>query len=128
VRQRQVERPEDPRAASDPSRPRRLHQVAVTDSSSQAAFDHRAFLWSAPRDLAVVPLSVWDGGFFQGAAWFRVRRADGIAQVGVPHTTTPPVARSFVVRGRLFTLSEAGLEANALDTLAEEAWLAFPAS
>jgi hypothetical protein len=32
-----------------------------------------------------------------------------------------------VLGGRLFTLSDAGIEANSLDNLAEEAWLAFPA-
>ena len=119
---------------SDPSNPRRLHQAAVAGASSQAEFDHHAFLWWAPRDLAVVPLNVFDGGptlqggqFFQGAAGFRAQRAAGIAEVGRASHENSPIQRSFVLGGRLFTLSDAGIEANSLDDLAEQGWLAFPA-
>jgi Beta propeller domain len=119
---------------SDPSNPRRLHQAAVAGASSQAEFDHHAFLWWAPRDLAVVPLNVFDGAptlqggqFFQGATGFRVQRAAGIAEVGRASHENSPVQRSFVLGGRLFTLSDAGIEAGSLDNLAEQGWLAFPA-
>ena len=118
---------------SDPSNPRRLHQAAVSGASSQAEFDHHAFLWWAPRDLAVVPLNVYGGQFsqagqsFQGAAGFRVQRAAGIAEAGRASHPNAPILRSFVLGGRLFTLSDAGIEANSLDNLAEQAWLAFPA-
>jgi hypothetical protein len=111
---------------SDPSSPRRLHQASVSGSSSPAEFDHHAFLWWAPRDLAVVPLNVFSGQFFQGAAGFRVQRAAGIAEAGRASHEGAPIQRSFVVAGRLFTLSDAGIEANSLDNLAEEAWLPFP--
>jgi hypothetical protein len=112
---------------SDPSNPRRLHQAAVAGASSQAEFDHHAFLWWAPRDLAVVPLNVFDGQSFQGAAGFRVQREAGIAQVGRASHENSPIQRSFVLGGRLFTLSDAGIEANSLDDLAEQGRLAFPA-
>jgi hypothetical protein len=112
---------------SDPSNPRRLHQAAVAGASSQAEFDHHAFLWWAPRDLAVVPLNVFDGPLFQGAAGFRAQRAAGIAEVGRASHENSPIQRSFVLGGRLFTLSDAGIEANSLDNLAEQGWLAFPA-
>ena len=112
---------------SDPSAPRRLHQVAVADASSQAEFDHHAFLWWAPRALAVVPLDVFGSWPFQGAAGFRVQRAAGIGEVGRASHTGSPITRSLVLGGRLFTLSDAGIEANSLDDLAEQGWLAFPA-
>ncbi|HEV2875388.1 MAG TPA: beta-propeller domain-containing protein [Thermoleophilaceae bacterium] len=112
---------------SDPSSPRRLHQAAVSNASSQAEFDHHAFLWWAPRDLAVVPLSVFGGQPFEGAAGFRVQRAAGIAEVGRASHDGSPILRSFVLGGRLFTLSDAGIEANSLDDLAEQGRLAFPA-
>jgi len=112
---------------SDPSRPQRLHQATVADASSGAEFDHHAFLWWAPKDLAVLPLTVYGREFFDGAAGFRVRRAAGIEEVGRAEHAGAPIQRSFVVAGRLFTLSDAGLEANDLDTLAEQAWLEFPA-
>jgi Beta propeller domain len=117
---------------SDPSRPRRLHQAAVAGASSQAEFDHHAFLWWAPRDLAVVPLNVYGGGLaqggtsFQGATGFRVQRAAGIAEAGRAEHPNAPIVRSFVLGGRLFTLSDAGIEANSLDNLAEQGWLPFP--
>ena len=112
---------------SDPSRPRRLHQASVSNSSSAAEFDHHAFLWWAPRDLAVVPLTAYGGDFFQGAVGFRVRRGPGIEEAGRASHDNAPILRSFVAAGRLFTLSDAGLEADSLDSLAEEAWLPFPA-
>jgi Beta propeller domain len=111
---------------SDPSKPRRLHQATVPGSSSSVQFDHHAFLWWAPRDLAVVPLTVFGEEFFHGVAGFRVRRAAGIEEAGRVSHGGAPVVRSFVAAGRLFTLSDAGLEANSLDTLAEEAWLPLP--
>jgi hypothetical protein len=111
---------------SDPARPSRLHQAAVADSSSGAEFDHHAFLWWPPRDLAVLPLTVYGDELFDGAAGFRVERAAGIAEVGRASHPNASILRSFVVEGRLFTLSDAGIEANSLDTLAEEAWLRFP--
>ena len=111
---------------SDPSRPARLHQAAVADSSSGAEFDHHAFLWWAPRNLAVLPLTVYGRDSFDGAAGFRVERSAGIAEVGRASHRGAAVLRCFVVEGRLFTLSDAGIEANSLDTLAEEVWLPFP--
>jgi hypothetical protein len=112
---------------SDPSNPRRLHQAAVSNASSQAEFDHHAFLWWAPRDLAVVPLNVFGGQSFVGAAGFRVQRAAGIAEAGRASHPNAPILRAFVLGGRLFTLSEEGIEANSLDDLAEQGRLAFPA-
>jgi uncharacterized secreted protein with C-terminal beta-propeller domain len=112
---------------SDPSNPVRLHQAVVADSSSSAEFDHHAFLWWAPRELAVIPLATYaNGDFFDGAIGFHVRRAAGIAEAGrASHAGGAPVLRSFVVQGKLFTVSDAGLEANSLDDLAEQAWLPF---
>ncbi|HEV3378392.1 MAG TPA: beta-propeller domain-containing protein, partial [Thermoleophilaceae bacterium] len=112
---------------SDPSNPRRLHHAAVSNASSQAEFDHHAFLWWGPRDLAVVPLNVFGAQAFEGATGFRVQRAAGIAEVGRASHQDAPILRSFVLGGRLFTLSDAGVEANSLDDLSEQAWLAFPA-
>jgi uncharacterized secreted protein with C-terminal beta-propeller domain len=112
---------------SDPSRPQRLHQAALPGSSSGAELDHHAFLWWAPKDLAVLPLTIFGTEHFDGAAGFRVSRGGGIHEAGRASHQGGSILRSLVVKGRLFTLSDAGLEANALDTLAEQAWLPFPA-
>ena len=73
-----------------------------------------------------------DRDYFSGALGFSVERASGIGEVGsATHKAgdyTAPIQRSFVVRGRLFTLSDLGLEENGLADLSEKAWLELPAA
>jgi uncharacterized secreted protein with C-terminal beta-propeller domain len=117
---------------SDPANPRRLHQRPLASgSSSEAEWDHHAFLWWAPSKLAVLPLQSWPGGrSFTGAIGLTVDAAAGIAEAGrashVKNGAQWRVRRSLVVGGRLVTISDAGIERNSLTSLAEEAWLAFP--
>ena len=121
----------------DPARPRRLHQHTVErDSSSDVEYDHHAFLWWGPSKLAVMPLHSYSSGDdkppFSGAIGFGVDRAGGISERGrASHDEDAkrypwPIERSFVVGGRLYTLSQFGLEANSLEDLAEQAFLPFP--
>jgi hypothetical protein len=44
----------------------------------------------------------------------------------MPRVTLVALMRGIEQAGRLFTLSDAGLEVDSLDTLAEHAWLPFP--
>ena len=47
---------------SDLAKPARLHQRTLADGgSSEAEWDHHAFLWWAPAKLAVVPLETLGG-------------------------------------------------------------------
>ena len=113
---------------SEPARPRRLHAWTVPGgSSSEAEWDHHAFLWWAPSKLAVLPL---ESARFSGAVGLNVERAAGIAEAGrATHQLEGqdwPVRRSLVVGGRLVTISDVGIERNSLTSLAEDAWLAFP--
>jgi hypothetical protein len=115
---------------SDLRRPVRLQnaQVAERWSSSEVEWDHHAFLWWAPTRLAVLPI---DSQGFRGAAGYRIQRAGGIAELGRvahpgPGSWTPPVRRALVVGDRLFTVSDFGARASALDTLADRGWVAFP--
>ncbi len=120
---------------SDLGRPVRLHGRGLDPgSSSEAEFDHHAFLWWPPARLAVLPLesSGGAGGVpFAGAVGFAIRRVDGIDEIGrVAHDPRPdpvPVRRSLVVGDRLYTLSDRGIASSTLDTLAPVAFLAFPA-
>jgi Beta propeller domain len=116
---------------SDPARPSRLHQWALAGGgSSEAEWDHHAFLWWAPSRLAVLPLESWGRERFAGAVGLKVERAAGIAEAGrashVRNGEQWPVRRSLVVGGRLVTISDVGIERNNLASMAEEAWLAFP--
>lgn len=109
---------------SDPARPRRLaHRALGAGSSSGAEWDHHAFLWWPASKLAVLPLS--QPGF-TGAAGFRVSRAGGIDEAGRLGHDDQPVQRDTVVGERLFALTDAGMAVGRLDTLAGEAWVAFP--
>jgi Beta propeller domain len=112
---------------SEPARPQRLHAWSVPGGSfSEAEWDHHAFLWWAPLQLAVLPL---ESARFSGAIGLNVGRA-AIAEAGrAVHQLQGeewPVRRSLVVGGRLVTISDVGIERNSLTNLAEEAWLAFP--
>jgi uncharacterized secreted protein with C-terminal beta-propeller domain len=115
------------------AKPARLHQRTLADGgSSEAEWDHHAFLWWAPTKLAVLPLEDWAAGpgGFAGAIGLSVERAAGIGVAGrASHGDgdwKPPVRRSLVVGGRLVTISDIGIEQNGLSDLAEEDWLAFP--
>ena len=116
---------------SDPSRPRRLHRHRLGGGSwSEAEQDHHAFLWWAPRRLAVMPVQNYPPNPFFGAVGFRVTRSSGITEVGrashAPRDYSAAIRRSLVVEGKLITVSDFGIAANSMDTLAEQAWLAFP--
>ena len=117
---------------SNLAKPTRLHQRTLGEGgSSEAEWDHHAFLWWAPAKLAVLPLEDWAAGpdGFAGAIGLTVERA-GIAEAGrATHGDEdwkPPVRRSLVVGGRLVTISDIGIEQNGLADLAEQDWLAFP--
>jgi hypothetical protein len=121
---------------SDPAAPVRLHQRTIgSSSSSEVEYDHHAFLWWAPAKLAVLPVELYesrspDSRPFVGAIGFRVDRAAGIEETGrAAHELgdfPPPIRRALVVGDRLFTLSERGVEAGDLATLAERAFVPFP--
>ncbi|HEV7752058.1 MAG TPA: beta-propeller domain-containing protein [Baekduia sp.] len=118
---------------SDLAHPKRIQHVVYGNGSSDAEFDHHAFLWWAPTGTAVLPLQTYDGSGdpakgFTGAIGLHVG-AQAIAEVGrVVHGTgadVAPIARSLVVGERLYTLSYLGLQASRLDTLAPVAFVAF---
>jgi hypothetical protein len=133
---------------SDPARPKRLARHDLGQGFSEAEFDHHAFLWWPATRLAVLPLDVpvavplpvegeqpvTESPIVQnlaGAVGLSVGRS-GITELGfVRHPAgggwSPPVRRAVVVGDTLYTLSELGVKASALATLADRAWLPFPA-
>ena len=132
---------------SDLANPKRLHQHKI-GGSSEAEYDHHAFLWWAPTKLAVLPVQIYDRGdccgeptpqpqsnapssAFSGAIGLSVSAADGIREAGrTAHSKSDydyraQIRRSLVAGGRLFTLSDRGLKASSLDTLADQAFVEF---
>jgi uncharacterized secreted protein with C-terminal beta-propeller domain len=106
---------------SDLRRPVRLHRRTIGRGSSEAEYDHHAFLHWPRTGLAVVPVET-------AALGFRVGRS-GIDQIGRVRHGRPdefdPIRRSVVVGDGLYTASGKGVKASALDTLAARAWIAF---
>ncbi|MDX6651209.1 MAG: hypothetical protein QOJ97_3160 [Solirubrobacteraceae bacterium] len=118
---------------SDLAAPRVLGRLRLGQSSSSGVeYDHRAFLYWPPAGLALLPLQAWDPGGgpgFSGAVGVSVS-SSGLAERGriVHDGASGPVAveRSLVAAGHLFTLSQAGLMASDLSSLARTAWVPFP--
>jgi uncharacterized secreted protein with C-terminal beta-propeller domain len=139
---------------SDPANPQRLQQYTLEHGSSEVEWDHHAFLYWEPTEMAVVPVQTWwwdeetetEGGF-AGAVAVHVDR-DGIEELakithdetGKPGAEDPaigepivpeydmwrlPIRRSLVIGDRLFTVSDGGILQSDLDTLEDEAWVSF---
>jgi hypothetical protein len=119
---------------SDLAHPQRLAERRIgPSSSSEAEYDHHAFLYWAPSKLAVLPVSTWDGSgsSFNGAIGFRVGAAkiDEVGRITHPgNGYSPGIRRALVVGKRLFTVSDAGAKASTLSSLADEAFVPFPQS
>lgn len=123
---------------SDPARPLRLHQRSLGVGSSEAEFDHHAFLWWAPSGLAVLPIQTLEassdgtGQGFSGAVGLAVDPQGGIDEVGrLSHPASgeigalqrkalaggAPIRRSLVIGESLYTVSDIGILSSALGTL-----------
>jgi uncharacterized secreted protein with C-terminal beta-propeller domain len=111
---------------SDLRKPTRLHTKALGLGWSEAESDHHAFLYWPASSLVVVP-------FEQKAVGFKVGRARGVDELGRVDNGaggqeyTPPIRRSLVAGGSLLTVSDAGVKASSLTSLAEQGFAAFPA-
>ena len=119
---------------SDPDNPRRLqHHTVASGSWSQVEYDHHAFLYWPAAKLAVLPIDASDSqgrSLFDGAIGFRLGRDTGIAErFRISHGTRrhpAPITRSLVVGDALYTLSDAGVAANSLNTSRRLGFAAFP--
>ena len=121
---------------SDLRNPTRLHQRTLGPwSSTEAEYDHHAFLYWPGTQLAVIPVTAYgDKEPFSGAIGFRIDKASGITEVGrvqhddpaKPGGYVPGVERSMVLGDRLVTLSARGLMTSTLDTLVRRTFLPFP--
>ncbi len=109
---------------SDPADPKRLANAIVPQSSSEAEFDHHAFLYWAKTGLLVLPVQSHQDGN-AGAIGFDVTD-EQITETGrIRHRDLSPVRRSLVVGDRLLTLSDTGLRTGDLQSLDERSWLVF---
>ena len=127
---------------SDPADPRTLDTLVLEGGSSEVEWDARAFLWWAPEELAVVPMSNWDNGFNGAVALvvstdsadpkitMRTRVSHDIGQESDEdswgYDWNKQITRSMIINDDLWTLSRSYLQANDLETLDRRAWLDIP--
>ena len=108
---------------SDPANPTRLQQLSVPGATSDAEYDHHAFLFWPETGLAVLPVQRWSdtsAESFTGALGFHID-PEAIERVGqVIHDDGSALTRSVVIRDDLFTLSDTSLVASRLDNLLQE--------
>lgn len=129
---------------SDLADPRLERRVTFDGGSSEVAWDHHAFLWWQPRELAVLPVDTYGSSGGDGpdctpdgpcgmpvpaqmdsAAVALTVRPEGIAETGRVEHDGARVRRSIVMGDRLLTVSDAGVKATALDTWAELGFAGF---
>jgi uncharacterized secreted protein with C-terminal beta-propeller domain len=102
--------------------PTRLYQAGLGQGWSEAESDHHAFLFWPRTGTVVVP-------FQQQAVGFRVGRSRGIDELGrIENDDASPIRRSVVVRDTVLTVSDTGVKASSLATLADLGWVPFPAA
>jgi uncharacterized secreted protein with C-terminal beta-propeller domain len=117
---------------SDPAHPTLRSRLFDRGASSPAEEDHHAFLWWAKDRLVVVPMSRYDGSGTFANAVYHVDSAGRLRHVG---DVTPPRTgngefyygngRTIVIGGLLYTVTDQGVLANDLHSLARVAWLPF---
>jgi uncharacterized secreted protein with C-terminal beta-propeller domain len=104
--------------------PARLAQFEVPGATSAAEWDPHAFLYWPATGQLVLPMTPRG----QSGALVLSVADKAIAKTGVishPGSKYVMIERSLVIGGTLWTLSTAGLQANDLATLAQQAWLPF---
>jgi hypothetical protein len=112
---------------SDLANPRRVAQHRVKGGWSEAENDPHAFLYWAPSGLLVVPIYSESPG--SGALALRVSgsKLDEVGSLRHPSMTygPPPIRRSLMADGTLWTVSEAGLRATDPTSMRDQAWIPY---
>lgn len=120
---------------SNPAEPRRTRVWTLPGASTEAEYDHHAFLWWPATRTLVVPLNprfaiemdAADTGNRPTAIALRVD-ADAITRTGLithPASDQTQIRRTLVINDRLLTFSDAGVAANSMDGATRTAWVPF---
>jgi uncharacterized secreted protein with C-terminal beta-propeller domain len=111
---------------ADLANPALLDTYQVPNGYSEAEFDPHAFLWWPDQRLLVVPIVSYDEGNGESDALLLRVEDETITELAtISHPGLNQITRSLVVGDTLWTVSGGGLQANALSSLAQTAWLPF---
>lgn len=113
----------------NPASPQRLAQYHLPGSNSEAQYDPHAFLYWPPDGTLVIPVSQYHQNDFSSL----VLRVEGdqlkeIGKIVAPpgqHNHYVPARRTIVIGDQLWSVSGAGVQINARNGLAQQAWLQF---
>ncbi|MGI5246426.1 beta-propeller domain-containing protein [Dactylosporangium sp. CA-139066] len=105
----------------DMAAPGRLSQFQVPGTASAAEWDPHAFLYWPATGQLVLPMTR-SGALVLSVGDKAIAKTGTITHPGSQYTM---IERSLVIGGTLWTMSAAGLQANDLSTLAQQAWLPF---
>src|SRR5690606_38928783 len=121
---------------SDLTNPTVLDRFHVPHAVSDAEHDPHAVLWWSEQQLLVVPIMAWGAGEGRdlpemGALALRIQGNTLTELALVSHPAlghdqpSATINRALVVGDTLWTVSSAGLQANALSTFHQVAWIPF---
>jgi uncharacterized secreted protein with C-terminal beta-propeller domain len=113
---------------SNPAAPQRLAQYHLPDSNSEAQFDPHAFLFWPSDGTLVIPVARYRTTYEVSSL---VLRVDG-NQIRETGKIVEPSSqnyggsrRTMVIGDQLWSVSQAGVQVNARNGLAQQAWLPF---
>jgi hypothetical protein len=124
---------------ADPAQPELVSRQALgAGDNSAAEYDPHALLWWPQSDLLVLPVDNYSGdGPSSAAQVWSVSSSGSLSLVGAisqpqPSGTSgdygyPEIQRAAVVGDDIYTISEQGIMASDLSSLARVAWMPFPA-
>ncbi|WP_412539581.1 beta-propeller domain-containing protein [Longispora sp. K20-0274] len=107
----------------DPAKPGRLAQYVLSGGYSEAEFDPHAFLYWPKTGLLVIPVYAKSGPGGMALAL----KVDGssVTELGRVTLDAGQIRRSLVIGETLWTVSDAGLKASELSTMAPLGWVPF---
>jgi uncharacterized secreted protein with C-terminal beta-propeller domain len=114
---------------SNPASPQRLAQYHLPDSSSEAQFDPHAFLYWPQDGTLVVPVSQYKTNYEVASLVLKIEgnqmRESGKIVEPSGQNYGGGARRTIVIGDQLWSISMAGVQINARNGLAQQAWLPF---
>ncbi|HEX8864306.1 MAG TPA: beta-propeller domain-containing protein, partial [Lentzea sp.] len=113
----------------NPASPQRIAQYHLPDSNSEAQFDPHAFLFWPPDGTLVIPVAQYKTNYEVSSL---VLKVDG-NQIKESGKIVEPSSqnygggarRTIVIGDQLWSISQAGVQVNARNGLAQQSWLPF---